>query len=87
MKLKFNNLILFFQRKYYGLVYPKFKYILKKKAFNVKHKILDIGCGGNSPLLTKIIFPFSIYTGIDRDFTITITNYHLNLLMKELNMT
>ena len=79
MKLKFNNLILFFQRKYYGLVYPKFKYILKKKAFNVKHKILDIGCGGNSPLLTKIIFPFSIYTGIDRDFY-----YHNNKLSLEL---
>ena len=79
MKLKFNNLILFFQRKYYGIVYPKFKYILKKKEFNLRHKILDIGCGGNSPLLTKIIFPLSIYTGIDRDFS-----YHNNNLSLEL---
>ena len=32
---------------------------------------MDIGCGGNSPYLTKIIFPLARYVGIDRDF-----NYH-----------
>ena len=79
MNFKFKKLILFFQRKYYGIVYPKFKYILMKKSFNYSHKILDIGCGGNSPLLTKKVFPYSKYTGIDRDFS-----YHNNKLSLEL---
>lgn len=47
---------------------PKFRFILTKKNFKNKYNILDIGCGGESPLQTKIVFPYSRYIGIDRDF-------------------
>ena len=71
--LWFNFKILF-KRKYYELCMPKFRFILSKKYFKNKYNILDIGCGGESPLQTKIIFPYSRYIGIDRDF-----KYHNSL--------
>ena len=79
MNYPLRKWVLFFKRKYYAIAYPKFKYILKKKSYNTTHTILDIGCGGNSPFLTKIIFPHSKYTGIDRDFS-----YHNNQLSQDL---
>ena len=56
------------KRRYYALSIPKFGFILKKKYFKNEYNILDIGCGGQSPLQTKILFPNSRYIGIDRDF-------------------
>lgn len=75
----------YFKRIYYILFNPKFSFILKRKKTFENHNILDIGCGGNSPYLTKIIFPFSRYVGIDRDF-----NYHnnaeaINLIDRKIN--
>ena len=43
---------------------PKFKYFYKRFQ-NLTVKILDIGCGNNSPEITKYWFPNSIYHGID----------------------
>lgn len=70
----FSKKIRFFlRRKYYILSKPKFYFITKNKQKNQKLNILDIGCGGNSPIETKFVFPNSRYVGIDRDF-----NYHNN---------
>ena len=46
------------------LIPPKFKYFYKDYK-NDAIKILDIGCGNNSPEITKYWFPNSIYHGID----------------------
>ena len=62
------KLLIYFKRLYLGISLPKFKYILSKKSNYSKYNILDIGCGGGSPKKTKIVFPFSRYVAIDRDF-------------------
>ena len=61
-------------RKYHILSSPKFAYLASIKNPNLTYNILDIGCGGNSPFITKLVFPKSRYVGIDRDF-----NYHNSL--------
>ena len=71
ISFKFSKII---KRKYYILSSPKFTAITSQKNSYKKYNILDIGCGGNSPLITKIVFPVSRYVGIDRDF-----NYHNSL--------
>ena len=35
------------------------------KKMNQTSTILDVGCGNNSPLITKTILPKSFYVGID----------------------
>ncbi len=70
-----KKIISFLKRKFYILSKPKFGYTASNKSKDLKYNILDIGCGGNSPLETKLVFPQSRYIGIDRDF-----NYHNNKL-------
>ena len=68
MFIKFKKKI---KRIYFILFIPKYKFVIKTKSAIKKYSILDIGCGGNSPYQTKLIFPNSRYVGVDRDF-----NYH-----------
>ena len=68
MNLIFSKLVLSLRRFYLNLSLPKFGYILSRKSSYGKYNILDIGCGGGSPELTKIVFPNSRYVAIDRDF-------------------
>ena len=75
MKMFLKKLILISKRYFLILSKPKFKFIISKKSRNKKYNILDIGCGGNSPYETKLVFPKARYVGIDRDF-----NYHNNEL-------
>ena len=74
MYLILSKLNIFLKRFYLSISLPKFKFILTKKSNYNKYHILDIGCGGGSPKKTKIVFPFSRYVAIDRDF-----GYHNNL--------
>ncbi len=53
-----------------GLIIPPYRiYILSKYLKTKKQtiKILDIGCGSNSPSITKKAFPTAHYTGVDID--------------------
>jgi len=45
---------------------PKFQF-LHKKLKNERFKLLDVGCGNNSPSITKYWFPNCIYYGLDKD--------------------
>ena len=45
---------------------------------------MDIGCGGNSPLETKLVFPKSRYIGIDRDFNYHNNKFSVNLIDKKI---
>ncbi len=45
---------------------PKFK-LFYKKLKNENFKLLDIGCGNNSPSITKYWFPYCKYYGLDKD--------------------
>lgn len=74
----------YFKRTYYKLFNPKFSYILKRKKITIKHNILDIGCGGDSPYQTKIIFPFSRYVGLDRDFNYHNSHKSINLIDRKI---
>jgi SAM-dependent methyltransferase len=48
------------------LVPPKFQFLYKKlKGKNFK--LLDVGCGNNSPSITKYWFPNCLYYGLDKD--------------------
>lgn len=84
-KFKVNILsVKYFKKIYYILFNPKFSYILKRKKNNKKHNILDIGCGGDSPYQTKIIFPFSRYVGLDRDFNYHNSHKSINLIDRKI---
>ena len=74
-----------FKRIYYILFNPKFSFIFSRKDYRQKQNILDIGCGGNSPQNTKIVFPLSRYVGIDRDFSYHNNKISLSLIDKKIN--
>lgn len=67
------GILKFIKKNYYKYSLPRFKSLLTTKDHKGKYDVLDIGCGGNSPSITKLVFPFCKYTGIDRDF-----HYHNN---------
>jgi len=50
--------------RYYSI--EKYRYF--KKFIRTNIRILDIGCGNRSPSLTKELFPFCEYHGVDREF-------------------
>ena len=72
------------KRTFYILSTPKLKYVISKKFCNQKYNILDIGCGGNSPYLTKLIYPNCRYVGIDRDFSYHNSQNSINLIDKKI---
>ena len=76
----------FLKRKFFILSKPKFKYLSSRKGLNDNYNILDIGCGGNSPVETKLVFPRSRYVGVDRDFSYHNDQLSISLIDKKIKV-
>jgi len=65
-----------------GRIIPPFRIKLLSKYINQSDpiRILDVGCGSNSPSITKRYFPNAHYTGIDIDKTYNNSQYDIECI-------
>jgi SAM-dependent methyltransferase len=56
------------------------KYKVLSRLKNEEFRILDVGCGNESPFYLKKCYPKSIYDGIDKDLSYNLSDKSVNLI-------